>query len=178
MKKLKDIIEGLKIGKTSFMLEKLKINSKTKVHKSDNILDKDIKDIYELHDVLEEYFDKSSFNATCSKISELTRKWKTQFGNDTITVDTNFSINFFEDGKLSNKLQVAEFKGGEYLLMQLLVKDYKGRMQPCRIHGGSTYNQFKPGDNLLNFIQTIIKHTEENHPVDRDPNIIKLFKEL
>lgn len=178
MKKLTDIIEELKIGKTSFMLEKLKINSKTKLHKSNNILDKDIKDIYELHDVLEEYFNKSPFDSTCSKISELTRKWKTQFGNDTITVGTNFNISFFKDGKLFDKLQVAEFNSGEYLLMQLLVKDYKGRMQPCRIHGCSTYNRFKPGDNLLDFIKTIIKHTEENHPVDRDPNIIKLFKDI
>ncbi len=162
------------------IIEKLKVNSKTKIYKSNNILilDRDIKDIYELHDVLEEYFNKSSFNVTCSKVSELTRKWKTQFGHDTIIVDTNFSISFFEGGKLSNKLQVAEFNGGEYFLMQLLVKDYKGRMQPCRIHDRSTFNQFKPGDNLLDFIKTIIKHTEENHPVDRDPNIIKLFKDI
>lgn len=167
MKDLKDIIyEGLKV--TS--------KSKVNVNNSKSPLNVNINSLEELRDVMIEYF-KPKYLIQVTKIDESPVKWSTQYGNDKITVGSHFTINFLKNGRLSDKLQFAEHKDG-YLLMQMVVKDYSGKLRPCRIHGGSTYNTFKPGDNLFEFIQTIVKHTNENHSVDKDPNIIRLFKDI
>ena len=62
--------------------------------------------------------------------------------------------------------------------MQMVYKDENNKWKYGRIHGGSTYNTFKPGDNLLEFIQTIVKHTNDKHPVDKDEKITKLFTDI
>lgn len=166
MKKLKDIIEGLKIS------------SKSKVFDEKSILDKDINSIYELHDVIEQYFKMSNFNTTISKVDEGKQRWKYKI-NGGIMVGAHFFVTFFKNSKnpifRSHKLQFAEYKNN--FVMQLLVYN-KGKAQHCRIHGGSVYNEFHKGDNLLNFIETAIQHTKENHPIDKDPNLLEIFKEL
>ena len=166
MKKLKDIIEGLKIS------------SKSKVSDDKNILDKDINSIDELHDVIEQYFKMSNFNTTISKVDEVNQKWKYKIDHG-IIVGAHFFVTFFNNSKnpifRSHKLQFAEYKNN--FVMQLLVYN-KGKAQYCRIHGGSVYNEFHKGDNLLNFIETAIQHTKENHPIDKDPNLLEIFKEL
>ena len=169
MKQLKEIIEGLKV------------NSKSKVHQNalimdDDILNVNIESLDELRDVMEKYFEKKYVIAV-TKIDQANTKWKTQHGGDYIVVDAHFSIRFFKNSIIVYNLQFAEHKDG-YLLMQIIIKDYTGKMRPCRIHGGSTYNEFRPGDNLLEFIQTIVKHTKDNHPIDKDENITKLFTEI
>ena len=165
MKNLKDII-----------LEKFKIDKNTNVKDRRNILDVEINSLEELRDIMKEYFE-SKYIITVTSINSEPTKWKTQYGNDKIKVNSHFSISFFKNTKVQDKLQFAEHTDG-YLLMQMIVKDYTGKMRPCRIHGGSTYNTFKPGDNLYDFIKTIVNHTNQNHPIDKDPNIIKLFKDI
>ena len=158
--------------------EKLKIGSKSKVSDEKSILDKDINSIDELHDVIEQYFKMSNFNTTISKVDEGNQKWKYKIDRG-IIVGAHFFVTFFNNSKnpifRSHKLQFAEYKNN--FVMQLLVYN-KGNAQYCRIHGGSVYNEFHKGDNLLNFIKTAIQHTKENHPIDKDPNLLEIFKEL
>ena len=158
--------------------EKLKIGSKSKVSDEKSILDKDINSIDELHDVIEQYFKISNFNTTISKVDEGNQRWKYKI-NGGIMVGAHFFVTFFKNSKnpiiRSHKLQFAEYKNN--FVMQLLVYN-KGKAQYCRIHGGSVYNEFHKGDNLLNFIETAIQHTKENHPIDKDPNLLEIFKEL
>ena len=158
--------------------EKLKIGSKSKVSDEKSILDKDINSIDELHDVIEQYFKISNSNTTISKVYEVTQRWKYKI-NHGILVGAHFFVTFFKNSKnptfRSHKLKFAEYKNN--FVMQLLVYN-KGNAQYGRIHGGSVYNEFHKGDNLLNFIETAIQHTKENHPIDKDPNLLEIFKEL
>lgn len=160
--------------------EKLKIGSKSKVSDEKSILDKNINSIDELHDIIESYFKLTNFNTTISKVNFITQKWQTQYRTEKFTVDAHFDVNIFRDihGNTihTEKLRFAEYKK-KYFVMQLLVYK-KGKAQYCRIHGGSRYNEFKVGGNLLIFLETLIQHTKENHPVDKDPNIIEIFKKL
>jgi len=160
------------------IIEKLKIGSKSKVSDEKSILDKDINSINELHDVIEQYFKMSNFNTTISKVDEVNQRWKYKI-NGGIMVGAHFFVTFFKNSKnpifRSHKLQFAEYKNN--FVMQLIVYN-KGKAQCGRIHGGSVYNEFHKGDNLLNFIETAIQHTKENHPIDKDPNLLEIFKEL
>lgn len=160
------------------IIEKLKIDSKSKISDDKSILDQNINSIDELHDVIEQYFKVSDPNTTISKVDEGNQKWKYKI-NSGIIVGAHFYVTFFKNSKnsilRSHKLQFAEYKNN--FVMQLLVYN-KGKAQYCRIHGGSVYNEFHKGDNLLNFIETAIQHTKENHPIDKDPNLLEIFKEL
>lgn len=160
------------------IIEKLKIGSKSKISDDKSILDQNINSIDELHDVIEQYFKMSNFNTTISKVDGGNERWKYKIDRG-IIVGAHFYVTFFKKSKNSisrfHKLQFAEYKNN--FVMQLLVYN-KGKAEHCRIHGGSVYNEFHKGDNLLNFIETAIQHTKENHPIDKDPNLLEIFEEL
>ena len=163
---MKDIIKHI--------TEALKINSKSKVHYKENILDENINSIEELHDVIEEYF-KRKWDVTVTDVEKNETKWKMLYKSNILIIN-HFTVSFFKNNKLSKKLRFAE--KDNHFLMQVIVKDYKNKWQHCRIHGNSIYGEFKVGDNLLEFIKKTLKNTKDNHPVDKDPNIIDLFKEI
>lgn len=155
--------------------EKLKIGSKTKISKEKNILDKDINSIDELHDVIKQYFENSNINTSISDVTQQNAKWKTPYAKIDITTGAHFEVNIYNNKKRTNQLRFAEWRDG--FLMQLLVYN-QGRAKYGRVHGYSPYNEFRVGNNLLKFIETIIKQTKENHPICKDPNLLEIFKEL
>lgn len=164
MKNLKDII-----------LEKFKINSTTKIPR--NILDQNINQLQDLIPICQEYFE-NFYKIEISKISSSEQRWKFQKSPDGIIVKDHFEIKFLNiTNRCIQKLRFGNY--GNNILMQTLVLNYKGKsFEPCRIHGMSKINEFKRGDNFLDFILRIKKHTDENNIIGRDNNLMSLFKDL
>ena len=167
MKSLLNIIEGLKIS------------SKSKVSDEKSILDKNINSIDELHDVIKQYFEVSNFNVAVNDIDQSEQYWQ-YTPTAKIKVGANFDVIFFKNQKKSHILQFAEYEYQGYkkhFLMQLIVFN-RVKTKKCNVHGVSQDNEFIEGTNLLNFIETIIQHTQENNKEDKDPDLVKLFKDL
>ena len=160
--------------------EKLKIGSTSKISDDKEILNKNINNIDELHDVIEQYFKSINFDFIITKVNPITTKWQSQYKANKFTVDAHFDVNIFKDIRgqsiRTTKLRFAEYQK-TYFVMQVLIYN-KDKTQYGRIHGASTYNEFKIGENLLDFLETIIQHTKENHPVDKDPNLVEIFKDI
>lgn len=159
----------------NFINEKLKINSKSKINNSRGILDEKIEYLKDLIPICQTYFEQF-YKIEISKISSSEQKWKYYNTNNGIIVKNHFEIKFYFGNKCNKKLRFANY--GEYILMQILILNHKGKWETCRIHGGSKINEFKRGDNFLDFILRIKKHTDENNIIGRDNNLMQLFKDL
>lgn len=160
---------------SNYILEKLKISSNTKINNSRGILDEKIEYLKDLIPICQKYFEQF-YKIEFSKISSSEQKWKYYNTNNGIIVKDHFEIKFYFGNKCNKKLRFGNY--GEYILMQVLVLNYKGKWESCRIHGASKINEFKKGDNFLDFILRIKKHTEENDIIGRDNNLMSLFKDL
>lgn len=160
---------------SNYLIEKLTITPKSVIRKTRGILDQKIEKLEDLIPLCQAYFEQF-YKIKISNISTLEQKWrfyKTKFG---LTIKKHFEIKFYNNLKCNQKLRFGNF--GDNILMQTIVLNNKGRWENCRIHGGSPINEFKIGDNFLDFILRIKKHTDENHMIGKDNNLMKLFKDL
>ena len=162
---------------SNFIQEKLKINSKSNIIESRGILDEKIESLKDLIPICKDYFEQFH-KIEISKIYSSEQGWKMPNSKSSIIVKDHFEIKFLNiTNRCIKKLRFGNW-GKNNILMQVLVLSSTGKsFEPCRIHGGSVIDEFKRGDNFLDFILNIKKQTELNKTA-KDINLMQLFKDL
>ena len=161
---------------TEYIVEKLKVSSDS-TSLEDNfkgydnkILDVEINSIEELSEVLGKFFDIKPTNIIKSE-----SRWKLDSSSrDGLIVKDKFYIDFMaKDGKTYySRLRTAKY--GDKFIMQLLSRNYKGKMEECALAGYSKSTEFKIGDNLYQWLLKI-KSLTENKSVGRNINLMVRF---
>lgn len=159
---------------SQYINEKLKISNsaETTEKKGYNIdyLNVDIKDLNQLRDVLHKYFDIEPTKILNSEVS-----WKFFSGSrDGIIVRDRFLIKFMgRDGSTcTSELRVGKASKG--FIMQVRVRNYKGKMEECDLAGYYNTTKFNVGDNLLAWLNNIKDLTENKKP-GRNINLMLTF---
>ena len=162
----------------SFINEKLKISSKSKILTDKSlieILNVNINNLEKLKDILYDYFNKLNYDFDISKISNTRLRWKKPNSKDGIIVSDHFVMSFKNKyGDVTKKLQFGIFH--ENILMQLKICDAYKKWNECKIHGNLNINTFKIGDNFSKFILKIKELTDNKSIIGADLNVMDLFK--
>ena len=157
-----------------FINEKLKIR-KSNFYKINSDLDVKINSIDELARVIESFFQKQ--NKYIIKVLKSKKsRWKSdEKSTSGIIIDNGYYIYFIS--KKDNQTILKNLRIGDYngkIVIQLLVKNYKGQLVECPLLGLYNSSTFNYGDNFNDWLLNIKEKTEDNK-LGKEINLMTLF---
>lgn len=157
-----------------FINEKLKIR-KSNFYKTNSDLDVEINSIEELANVIESFFQKQN-KYIIRVLKSKKSRWKTgENSTSGIIIDNGYYIYFIS--KKDNQTVLKNLRIGDYngkIVIQLLVKNYKGKLIECPLLGLYKSSIFNYGDNFNAWLLDIKEKTEDNK-LGKEINLMTLF---
>lgn len=146
----------------------LKLTSNIKIKK--NILNFNIKSLKQLVENVQQFFKESTHQIVRSNIFG-PRFWRFDVKNlDGIRMEQSYVIDFISEKDKTTLIKRLRFgvDHDKKIYVQLLLKNYKGQLEMCKLLGNDTTSQLNIGDNFYDWLLNIKSN-------NFDINLMKLF---